>query len=246
MMPTETDRSSATTQGVTRRDFLRVGSLVGSGLMLAELEAHAAPRPHTERAVILLMLVGGPSQLETFDPKPDAPAEVRGPFGSIASKIPGVRVSEYLPEIAHRLDRVTLLRSLHHDAAPIHETGHQLIQTGKLSQSGKDYPHIGALAAKRLGMRNGLPPFVTLPEPIGNTGVCISHGQTGGSLGAAFDPFTLASDPASPSYDPHEVHARLRQVQGDVRSYARRVGPVRGLVCLARLPVPRLIWRPSR
>src|SRR4051812_48909666 len=110
--------------GVSRRDFLRVGGLGTIGLSLAGLDAAAAnDRGPADRAVILLMLVGGPSQLETWDPKPDAPAEVRGPFRSIATSVPGVRINEHLPRSARRMDRLTLVRSLHHDAAPIHETG---------------------------------------------------------------------------------------------------------------------------
>src|SRR5271166_1042726 len=82
--------------GVTRRDFLRVGGVgFGTlGLGLSELGAGESALPRNHRAVILLMLVGGPSQLETWDPKPDAPAEVRGPFRSIATCCPGVRISE--------------------------------------------------------------------------------------------------------------------------------------------------------
>ena len=99
-----------TCTGVSRRDFLRVGGVgLGSlGLSLADL--NALPRDHgrRDRAVILLMLVGGPSQLETWDPKPDAPREIRGPFGSIATRVPGVRISEHLPRLAARMDRLAL------------------------------------------------------------------------------------------------------------------------------------------
>src|SRR5690349_22106295 len=120
-----------TCSGVTRRDFLRVGGLGALGLTMADLDAAVAGGAPAERAVILLMLVGGPSQLETWDPKPEAPAEVRGPFGSIATAVPGLRVCEHLPRLARRMDRMAVVRSLHHDAAPIHETGHQLLQTGR-------------------------------------------------------------------------------------------------------------------
>ncbi len=97
-----------TCTGVSRRDFLRIGgvSLGSLGLSLAELNAMPADPRRRDRAVILLMLVGGPSQLETWDPKPDAPSEIRGPFGSIATRIPGVRISEHLPRLAMRTDRV--------------------------------------------------------------------------------------------------------------------------------------------
>src|SRR5438477_425519 len=123
--------------GPSRRDFLRIGGMMGAcGLSWVAHDAIAAARSTDDRAVILLLMVGGPSQLETWDPKPDAPAEVRGPFGSIATTVPGLRISEHLPRLARRMDRLTLIRSLHHDAAPIHETGHQLLQTGRLCREG--------------------------------------------------------------------------------------------------------------
>src|SRR4051794_21060188 len=98
--------------GVTRRDFLRVGGVgLGSmGFSLAELKAREPACSRTDRAVILLMLVGGPSQLETWDPKPVAPEDVRGPFRSIATRVPGVRISEHLPRLAARMDRLALVR----------------------------------------------------------------------------------------------------------------------------------------
>src|SRR3984885_11958449 len=104
---------SLTGAGVTRRDFLRAGGagLGALGFGLRELDAGTAIKSSSERSVILLLLAGGPSQLETFDPKPDAPAEVRGPFRSIATRCPGVRISEHLPRMATRMDRLALIRS---------------------------------------------------------------------------------------------------------------------------------------
>src|SRR5208337_622848 len=145
-----------TCTGVSRRDFLRVGGVgLGSlGLSLADLNALATDHGRRDRAVILLMLVGGPSQLETWDPKPDAPSEIRGPFRSISTRVPGVRMIEHLPQLAARMDRVALVRSIFHDAAPIHETGHQLLQTGRLARPELEHPHIGAVAARLLGSKN--------------------------------------------------------------------------------------------
>jgi hypothetical protein len=189
---------SLTGAGVTRRDFLRAGGagLGALGFGLRELDAGTAIKSSSERSVILLLLAGGPSQLETFDPKPDAPAEVRGPFRSIATRCPGVRICEHLPRIAARMDRLALVRSMHHESAPIHETGYQLLQTGRLCRAGEEHPHIGSVVARLAGARNGMPPFVVLPGPIASTGVDIPHGQSAGWLGAAYDPFLLAPDPA--------------------------------------------------
>jgi uncharacterized protein (DUF1501 family) len=203
---------------MSRRDFLKVGGLgVGSlGLPLPALGSD--PGSGDDRAVILLLLVGGPSQLDTFDPKPDAPSEVRGPFGSIPTSVPGVRVSEFLPRLARRMDRVALLRSLHHDAAPIHETGHQLLQTGRLCRLGEEHPHVGSVVAQARGARDGCPPSVILPGPIGNTGVRISHGQTAGPLDSAFAPYL--PDGEIPHAIAHAVD--LSAVPGDVRdAYGR-------------------------
>jgi uncharacterized protein (DUF1501 family) len=196
------------------------------GASLARPEFVAASNASSDRALILLVLVGGPSQLETFDPKPDAPSEVRGPFRAIETRVPGVRLNEFLPKIAGRLDRVAIVRSLHHDAAPIHETGQQLIQTGRLSTPDIDAPHVGSMAARILGSKNGLPPFVVLPGPIGNTGVRVSHGQTAGVLGAAFDPFTVPMDPTSADYEvsvDDDAIERSGTSSIDCRSSRRRV-----------------------
>jgi uncharacterized protein (DUF1501 family) len=180
------------------------------GLSLSELNSRARDDIRDDRAIILLMLVGGPSQLESWDPKPDAPSEVRGPFGSIATRVPCLRISEHLPRLAGRMDRVALLRSVHHDAAPIHETGQQLLQTGRLCRQDEDHPHVGAVVARLLG-RNEALPFVVVPGPIGNTGVNVPHGQASGWLGSAFEPFHVADDPASVHYDPMSAIDRARR-----------------------------------
>ncbi len=202
----------------TRRDFLRVGGMGTLGLSIAgpwnvRAEASAASN---DRAVILLMLIGGPSQLETWDPKPSAAAEIRGPFGSIATAVPGVRFNEYLPKLARRADRLTVLRALHHDAAPIHETGQQLLQTGRLCKLGQEHPHFGSVVSRITGANRDLPPFVVLPGPIGNTGVSVSHGQTAGALGDDFEPLMLSADPAASLYHPLTI-ASLAQLSRRAR-----------------------------
>ena len=184
--------------GVSRRDFLRAGGLglASCGVGFPAIPTRASTRSESERSVILLLLVGGPSQLETFDPKPDAPAGIRGPFDSIATRVPGIRVSEHLPRLAARMDRVALLRSVHHDAAPIHETGHQLLQTGRLGQSGEEFPHFGSVVARIGGSGRQRPASVILPGPITSTGVDIPHGQSAGCLGPGFEPDFLTLDRA--------------------------------------------------
>jgi uncharacterized protein (DUF1501 family) len=186
--------------GLTRRDFLRAGALSAGavGLSLADLaRLEAAPGRSRDVNCILLLLVGGPSQLDTWDLKPHAPAEVRGPFRPIRTNVPGVQIGEHFPLMATRADRYAIVRSVHHEAAPIHETGHQLMQTGRLSRGGQDYPHYGAVLSRLRGPRaDGVPASVVLPAPIGNTGVSISHGQGAGHLGAGHEPLVLRTDPA--------------------------------------------------
>src|ERR1700712_1253441 len=112
--------------GLSRRDFLHAGSLAGLGLSLPGwqgLQARGAVAPDKDVNCILLFLVGGPSQLDTWDMKPDAPEEIRGPFRPIATKVPGVQVSEVFPRLAARMDQVALVRSVYHNAAAVHDTG---------------------------------------------------------------------------------------------------------------------------
>lgn len=176
--------------GLTRRDFLRVGGLTAGsvGLSLAELGGLQAAGSADVNCIILF-LVGGPSQLETWDLKPSAPDNVRGPFRPIQTNIPGIHIGEHFPRLAQMADRYAIVRSVHHRAAPIHETGHQLMQTGYLFRGDWEYPHYGAVLSHLRGPRQGLPPFVVVPGPIGNTGVSVHHGQGAGYLGAAHGPF---------------------------------------------------------
>ncbi|GAC1449053.1 MAG: DUF1501 domain-containing protein [Isosphaeraceae bacterium] len=185
------------TFGINRREFLVTSGLGTFGLPLTGSNLfpgfEASQAGSTEKGVILLLLVGGPSQLETWDPKPDAPAEIRGPFRSIATSLAGVRVNEFLPRLARRMNRIALIRSLHHDSAPIHETGLQLLQTGKVGLLGQEHPHAGSVTARLTGSRQGVgvPPFVVLPARLGNTGVRISRGQSAGPLGPSCEPYVL-------------------------------------------------------
>lgn len=177
----------------SRRDFIRTGVLAAgaAGLSLGVGRQSEAGQIAAGRAksCIVLFLVGGPSQLETWDPKPDAPAEVRGPFRPIATSVTGIQISEHLPRMASLAQRYAIVRTVYHDAPPIHETGQQLLQTGRLSQNDVPFPHFGAVLARHLGPRQpDAPPFVILPAPIGNTGINVSHGQSAGFLDAAYEP----------------------------------------------------------
>jgi len=173
---------------ISRRDFLRSSAATAAGLAAGHALAN---RPNDVNG-IFLMLVGGPSQLDTWDPKPEAPSPVRGPYRPIATRVPGVQFTELFPKMAAAADRFAVVRSMHHTAAPIHETGHQLVQTGRLATSGREAPHFGALVSARRGSRSSAPANVLLPGPIGFTGVNVGHGQTAGDLGPDHEPVCVS------------------------------------------------------
>jgi hypothetical protein len=203
-----TGRGSARTcDGVTRRDFLQVGSLGAIGLTLADWQATQARANPTalaadadDRACIMIFNLGAPSQLDLFDMKPDAPAEIRGPFKPIKTKVAGIDLSELLPLHAEIADKFSLVRSCNHTAAAVHDTGHQMMQTGRLFTGGVNTPHAGCALAYLKGRKSDLPPHVMLPEPMGPTGGNLPHGQDGGFLGKAYDPFVLMADPSQPNF----------------------------------------------
>lgn len=194
-----TDRSVSTEgrEGVSRRDFLRVGGLGVVGLSQAALARGAAAFTH--RRAIFILMTGGPSQLETFDPKPDAPSIIRGPFQSIETAVPGLRFSETLPLLARRADRFSVMRSLTHDAAPIHETGQQLLQTGRLAMSGVRFPHWGSIVASNSPLRGATAGCAIINGPLVGTGVKADHGQSAGMLGDEWEPLISTMDPEDES-----------------------------------------------
>lgn len=178
--------------GVSRRDFLRVGGLSVVGLSQSALVRAAAAFAH--RRAILIVMAGGPSQLDTFDPKPDAPTSIRGPFKSIETVVPGLRFSETLPLLAQRANRLAIVRSLHHDAAPIHETGQQLLQTGRLANGDLKFPNWGSIVASQSASRTGIPVNAVVPAILSGTGVNAYRGQEAGLLGAEWDPTQISTD----------------------------------------------------
>ncbi|WP_395089697.1 DUF1501 domain-containing protein [Armatimonas sp.] len=177
--------------GVNRREFLTVGALSALGLTLGDaLRASAASsvgRGLGGKSCILIWLDGGPSHLDTFDPKPDAPSEVRGPFSTISTRIPGIALSEHLPRTAQVLDKVALIRSLTHELGN-HDTGSHFLLTGHRPNPALAYPSLGSIVAKERGNRAALPPYVVLPEATSALGP--------GYLSGAFGPFAVGRDPA--------------------------------------------------
>ena len=202
--------------GLKRRDFLQAGALSLLGLTLSDAFAlraaaqaaqpGAGQRP-PDKNCILLFLVGAPSQLDTWDMKPDAPSEVRGPYKPIATNVPGIRISEIFPRMAMHADKFALLRSVHYSGVAVHDAGHQVMQTGRLFQAGIETPHVGSVVSFLRGPKGDVPAHVLLPRPIGNTGGNMPHGQSGGFLGKIHDPFSLNADPSDPAFQVRDLRA---------------------------------------
>jgi len=152
------------------------------------------------KACILIFNLGGPSHLDLWDLKPEAPSEIRGPFQPIPSKVPGFQLSEILPLHAKITDKFSLIRSCHHDGAAVHDAGWQMMQTGRRFTGGVQTPHAGAVASYLMGRKSDLPPFVVLPQLMGRGGGNLPNGQAGGFLGKAHDPFSLQADPSKPNF----------------------------------------------
>jgi hypothetical protein len=203
MLRLDADKPVEFCDGLRRRDFLHAGSLSFLGLGLTQffgLKAFGAVDTKKDTNCIMLFLVGGPSQLDTWDMKPNAPAEIRGPYKPIKTNVPGIEISENFPRMAKHADKFALIRSVYHTAAAVHDTGHQMMQTGRLFTGGVEYPHIGCVLGKLKGPNGDVPPHVLLPRPIGNTGGNMPHGQSAGFLGRSFDPFVLNADPSDPNF----------------------------------------------
>ena len=180
---------------VNRREFIRHGAMGAAATGLSAGAGLALGGKTNAKNCIFVFLTGGPSQLETFDPKPDAPAEIRGPFRAISTAVPGLAFSELLPGLAARANELSVIRSIYHDQAPIHESGQQLVQTGNLASEGREYPHLGAMVSAAFGRReSSTPAFVMLPTSLGSTGVNMYQGQGIGELPKEHLPVAMQLD----------------------------------------------------
>jgi hypothetical protein len=184
------------TSPITRRGFLHAGIASLALPPLSRQRAIATEPTRSETAVILIFLSGGPSQHDTFDPKPDAVAEVRSPFASIATAVPGVRVTELFPLLARQMDRISIVRSVHHTDGSHHHSSHWM-HTGVYPPNLQFYvnqrPAVGAVAAKNRGpTRPGMPPYVSMPR-AGFNYAGPAH------LGTSYTPFD-AGDPNLPTF----------------------------------------------
>ena len=198
---------SRTCQGLTRRAVLQIGASSVLGLSLADLlrcRAEAGgPPAGTAKSVLLFWLWGGPSHLDTWDPKPDAPLDYRGPFGAIQTKTPGVRVCELFPKIAKLSDRFAIVRSMHTGSSD-HGVAGTIGLTGSAGGGvgldgkpapGSVRPTTGSVVARVRGGDAKLPPFIVVGGRL-HQGKKPIVGEGGGSLGGMYDPLRLEYDPA--------------------------------------------------
>jgi uncharacterized protein DUF1501 len=216
---------------LTRRTAIQAGTvgLLGLGLEhLPVLKAAAESgdtRPPRAKAVIYVFLSGGLAQHESFDPKPEAPDGIRGEFGPIPTRTPGVRITEHLPRLAAISDKWALVRSLTHKSND-HSLGHHIMLTGRSetpagfnanAPTQTDYPSIAAVAGAVTKARNNLPPAIVLPERLVHFSGRVIPGQYAGAMGRSRDPWFLEASLYEPkaygAYPEYEFDHQERQYE---------------------------------
>lgn len=200
---------------MNRREFLYTGLFGGLGLSMGDilkLNAESSITPKAQ-SVIHIFLPGGAAAQETWDPKPLAPAEYRGPLKSVQTIIPGIHFSEHLSKTAKIADKLTVVRSMTHGEAA-HERGTHNMFTGYKPSPAVNYPSFGSVVSNQLGGRDSLPAYVCIPQKINNNGQDVAGT---GYLPTSFGPFSLGSDPATPGF-------KVRDLNSDVSAdrFARR------------------------
>ncbi len=200
-IPTITHRKC---DGVSRREYLRIGSLGLFGLNLPHLLRAGQKK---ETSCILLWLSGGLSQMDSFDPKPDAPAEVRGEFKTIPTTTPGIHFVEHLPRLARMTSKFTLVRSMTHNQGS-HGLADQLVNTGyppSPSGAGVRYPSQGSIVSWKTGYRNGVPPYVFIGDVQGPSFARKRDALNAGVLGAEHNPLEIGDKANDPGFSVKDV-----------------------------------------
>lgn len=186
--------------GISRRRFLQAGVLGLTGLTLGDMlrlraDQAGGGKPTKETSVILIWKGGGPSHIDLWDLKPEAPAEYRGDFKPIATNVPGIQISEHLPLSAKQMDKFSILRSVTHPDAG-HESASHYLLTGYRPTNdipAQEMPSYGSITAKVRGPRKaGLPAYIGLPNPPRSTAA--------GYLGVAYNPFSVGADPNAANF----------------------------------------------
>lgn len=230
--------------GRSRRSALRVGGLQALGLSLPQLlqsrdlqassggqAADQSPGFGSAKSVILVWLTGGPPQHETWDPKPFAPAEIRGEFNCIESVVPGLRVGELMPGLALHTDKLSVLRAVVTRDQAHSSSGYQMLtgvphqplsQENVVSKAPNLSPSHGAIMRALRADRDGLPSAITLPRHIANDGEILWPGQTAGVLGRQFDPWLITCDPSQADFQVPDL-ALPAEISGDRFSSRRQL-----------------------
>lgn len=231
-----------------RRQWLAGASAGAIGALFADwLRAEAttpASTPRRARSVILIFNCGAPSHIDLWDPKPDAPAAIRGKYQPIATHVPGIQLSEMLPRMAARTDKLAIVRTVHHKHGG-HNSGMYWSIVGRpypidstlINPSRTDFPSFGTLTgwlAQRDGYSGVLPPYVITPRPHCDSLAYITPGQYGSCLGARFDPLVLNSNPNDEKFQvPDLVMAegmsgeRLQQRRALLENLEQKSQPIR-------------------
>jgi len=239
--------------GLSRREWLQAGGAGLLGLSLPKLLAAEAASPASmvrgrAKSVIFVFLFGGPSQLETFDLKPDAPAKIRGPFKPIASRTPGLAICEHLPKLAATSDQFCVVRSVthnhnDHNACHLIQTGHpfpRLAANGQdVNATDNDWPAMGSvvefMTEREAGSSRDFPSYVYLPNRLGHLQGYDRTGQYGGWLGRGYDALATDIRPRAPGDNPY--YRECTDEDLDFR--------IKGLVSKAELTIDRMNQRQS-
>ena len=182
MLTIASSQNHNTCDGHSRREFLKIGSLAMGGMCLPQLlqASKDNPKASKDKAVIMVYLAGGPTHMDTFDMKEEAPLEFRGEFRSIPTNVSGIRICELLPKLASQMDQCSIIRSIS-DTVNSHSSFHVMTgQSNKNNQPPGGWPGIGSVFAKKFGIKDGTPAYLDLGGGI----------KSGGFLGAAYKGFT--------------------------------------------------------
>lgn len=194
--------------GMSRRRWLSVTARLGcwtlpAFLALRSAQSQGVSRRASARACIIVYCWGGMSHLDTWDPKPDAPREIRGEFSPIPTVTPGIFLGEHMPQLARHTDKLAIIRSIHHDDSAHGRgmywnlTGHRPPGVGNIPPARTDWPSLPAVVSKLRGAPRGVPPAVRLPYPMVDNNT-LQAGEYGGWLGAKYDPIVMRTPRGEP------------------------------------------------
>jgi uncharacterized protein (DUF1501 family) len=227
------------TQAMNRRALLRLGTLAGLSLpQILRLQhaqgAASSRKPGKDVNCIFIFLIGGMSHHDLWDPKPDAPEEIRGDFHPIATRVPGMQVTNLLPHVAGVTDKLAILRGMTH-TDPDHTKGYHVMMTGvnpgvvlPVTQNNNTHPSLGSMVARMGASSTSMPPYISVPNLLNSGGPAF--------LGATYAPFVIEADPASPEFSVRDIvlpagvtsarSVRRQQALREINRFERQVEDV--------------------